>query len=117
MHILLAEDDSNFARMLMGELNNEFTEIDWVTNGVDAVQKVITGVYDAVLLDLRMPRMDGLSALSIIRTLQPEMAVITFSGVAGRNELQESLRLGARAFLSKPFFMGELKDLLDGIRH
>lgn len=115
MNILLAEDDGNFARMLVGELQNEHTNIDWVTNGVDAVLKVISGTYDAVLLDLRMPRMDGLSTLSIVRILHPELAVITFSGVAGRTELQESVHLGARAFLSKPFFMGELKDLLDGI--
>ena len=116
MRILLAEDDANFARMLMGELRDEETDLDWVTNGVDAVLRTDSGRYDAILLDLHMPRMDGLSALSIIHALHPETAVITFSGVAGREELQESIRQGALAFLQKPFRVGELKALLDGLQ-
>lgn len=116
MRVLLAEDDANFARLLMGEMGGGGNDLDWVTNGVDAVLRAISGIYDAILLDLHMPRMDGLSALSIIHALHPETAVITFSGMAGREELQESVRQGALAFLQKPFRLEELKDLLDRLQ-
>lgn len=116
MRVLIAEDDPNFAKVLMGELSDARTDLDWVTNGVDAVLHADSGRYDAILLDLHMPRMDGISALSIIHVLHPETAVITFSGVAGWEEMQESVRLGAKTCLGKPFPMKDLRGLLDGLR-
>ena len=112
MRILLAEDDANFATLLSNELKDEQTSVEWVNNGVEAILRLMRQPFDAVLLDLRMPRLDGLSALRIIHILHPEMAVITFSGVAGDEEKGESVRLGARICLSKPFPIDQLKKML-----
>ena len=116
MRILLAEDDANFATLLSNELGSGETNVEWANNGVEAILRLLRQRYDVVLMDLHMPRLDGLSALRIIRALHPETAVIAYSGVAGPEELEESLRIGAKACLSKPFQIEQLKTLLKDIR-
>jgi DNA-binding response OmpR family regulator len=113
LRILLVEDDVNFAHMLMGELRSGRTAVDWVGNGVEAVLSLMRQPFDVVLLDLRMPRLDGIPALRIIRIIRPEAAVITFSGLAGKAEMEESVQLGARACLAKPFRISELRHMLN----
>ena len=71
-------------------------------NGVEAVLKVLDDKPDAVLMDIRMPKLDGLGALRIIRRIAPEVPVVMFTGQAGQGDMLESTRLGAFSCLSKP---------------
>jgi len=109
MNILLAEDERNFGLVLKRELEEEHYEVDLVPNGVEAVLRFIRHPYDFVLLDLRMPRLSGIDALKIIKTIHPEVPAITFSGGAESNEKEASLRFGAIRCLTKPFEIAELK--------
>lgn len=108
--ILLADDDQNFGTVLKNELEEERHVVDVVSDGVEAVLHFINKVYDFVLLDIRMPRLNGIDALRIIKRINPDVPAITFSGKAGDLEMGESLRCGAIKCLRKPFEIAQLKN-------
>lgn len=110
MKILVVEDDKNFGFVLKGELEDAGYDADLAPDGVEGVLKFIGGGYDFVLLDIKMPRLDGMSALRIIRKLAPDVPAITYSGNAGSGEMAESVRAGALRCLTKPFEISQLKD-------
>jgi two-component system, OmpR family, response regulator len=109
LNILLAEDDRNFGFILKEELEQEHYRVDLVPNGVEAVLNFIHNPYDFVLLDLRMPRLSGTDALRIIKTINPKVPAITFSGNAGNCEIAESIKCGAIKCLTKPFEISQLR--------
>jgi len=108
-NILLADDDKNFCMVLKNELEEEKHTVDVVSDGVEAVLHFINKIYDFVLLDLRMPRLNGTDALRIIKTINPRVPVITFSGNAGSEEIEESVKCGAGKCFRKPFEIGQLR--------
>lgn len=110
MKILIAEDEKNFAQVLKTELGENGYMVELVNDGVEAVLRFIDGQYDFVLLDIKMPRLDGINALRIIKKLNPDVAAITYSGNAGSGEMAESVRAGAMRCLTKPFKISQLKD-------
>jgi two-component system response regulator AtoC len=111
MKILLAEDDKNFGIVLRGELGQDGNTVDIVYDGVEAVMNFIGSPdYDFIILDIKMPRLDGINALRIIKKLNPEVPAITISGNAGRDEMLESVSAGAILCLTKPFAIAQLKD-------
>lgn len=109
MNILLADDDRNFGTVLKHELEDDGHEVDLATDGVEAVLRFIDGSYDFVLLDIKMPRLDGINALQIIRRLNPSVPAITISGNAGSGEMSESVKAGAIRCFTKPFEIEQLK--------
>jgi CheY-like chemotaxis protein len=109
MRILLADDDLKFATVLKNELEQNNYVVDHVNNGVDVVLHCLANRYDLACLDLVMPRLNGIDALKIIKRINPNIAVITISGNAGRKEMEESLKCGAVKCLSKPFKVSDLK--------
>ncbi len=108
--ILLADDDRNFSTVLKNELEEERHIVDVVSDGVEAVLRFINNVYDFVLLDIRMPRLNGIDALRIIKKIHPDVPAITFSGKAGDLEMAESLNFGAIKCFRKPFEIAQLKN-------
>ena len=110
MNILVAEDDRNFGRVLKRELEEEGYFIELVGDGVEAVLEFMDSRYDFLLLDIKMPKLDGISTLRIIRRLDSRVPAITFSGNAGSGEMAESLRAGAIRCLTKPFEITRLKE-------
>ena len=112
MRILLVEDDKNFGYVLKGELADTGCEVDLAQDGVEAVMKFIDGNYDFVLLDIKMPKLDGINALRIIKKLNPRVPAITYSGNAGSGEMAESVKAGAIRCLTKPFEISQLKEEL-----
>jgi two-component system response regulator AtoC len=109
VNILIADDDKNFGTVLKNELEEEKHTVDVVSDGVEAVLRFINNIYDFVLLDIRMPRLNGIDALRIIKNINPLVPVITFSGNAGSEEIEESVKCGAGKCLKKPFEIAQLK--------
>jgi len=71
-------------------------------DGVEAVLQVIDGSWNAVLMDIRMSRLDGIGTLRIIRRLAPQLPGILFTGQASQGDIIESARQGAFTCLLKP---------------
>ena len=99
--ILVAEDnDSNF--ILMGYLLKKHYEVIRAINGIDAVEKEEQGGIDMVLMDLKMPEMDGLQATRIIKEKYPDMPIIALTANAFSSDREQAFEAGCDEFLSKP---------------
>ena len=100
--ILIVDDEQDLVKHIAAELRAVGFATGDAYNGVEAVLKVLDDKPDAVLMDIRMPKLDGLGALRIIRRIAPEVPVVMFTGQAGQGDMLESTRLGAFSCLSKP---------------
>lgn len=106
--ILLAEDDKNLGFIIKNELEDENFLVDLVQNGVEAVLSFIEKRQKIVFLDIKMPKLNGINALRIIKKIDPDITVIAFSGNARQEEIAEILQVGAEKCLIKPFEIQEL---------
>jgi DNA-binding NtrC family response regulator len=93
-------------------LRNENFDTDTAYDGVEAVLKTLDGIYDVVLLDIRMPKLDGIGALKIIKRVLPDLPIIMFTGQAGRGDMIASTRLGAYTCLLKPVSLNQLVETI-----
>lgn len=113
MKLLIVEDDKNFSIVLKQELTDAGHTVEHAADGVEGVLRCIEADFDFVLLDIKMPRLDGINALRIIRKLRPALPAVTYSGNAGSGEMAESLRAGAIRCFIKPFSIAQLKDEIE----
>ena len=109
-NILLAEDDKNLGYVLRGALEEEEFSVMLVPDGVEAVAAFLDKPYDLVLLDIMMPKLDGINALRLIKKIKPDVLALTFSGNAGSTEMLDSIKAGSHRCLAKPFQLAELKE-------
>ena len=99
--ILVAEDnDSNF--ILMTYILKRFYEFERAKNGQEAVDLVESGAYDLVLMDIKMPVMDGLEATKTIREKHPDLPIVALTANAFDSDRQLAMLAGCNDFLSKP---------------
>ena len=99
--ILVAEDnDSNF--ILMTYILKRDYEFQRAVNGREAVDMALAGGFDMVLMDIKMPVMDGLEATKLIKEKNPEMPVIALTANAFESDRQMAIEAGCVEFLTKP---------------
>ncbi|MBQ8990319.1 MAG: response regulator [Prevotella sp.] len=99
--ILVAEDnDSNF--ILMTYILKKYYQFERAKNGQEAVEKADNGDYDIVLMDIKMPVMDGLEATKIIKERHPDLPVVALTANAFDSDRQLAFDAGCDDFLSKP---------------
>ena len=113
MRLLLAEDEKALSSALQVILKHNNYSVDAVYNGQDAYDYIMAGVYDGVILDVMMPKMDGFTVLSKIRAEGCDVPVIMLTAKAETDDKINGLDLGADDYLAKPF---ETKELLARIR-
>lgn len=113
MRLLLAEDEKALSSALQVILKHNNYSVDAVYNGQDAYDYIMTGVYDGVILDVMMPKMDGFTVLSKIRGEGCDVPVIMLTAKSETDDKINGLDLGADDYLAKPF---EMKELLARIR-
>ncbi len=99
--ILIAEDnDSNF--ILMTYILKKYYQFERAKNGQEAVEMAEKGGYDIVLMDIKMPIMDGLEATKAIKEKFPDLPVVALTANAFDSDRQLALEAGCNDFLSKP---------------
>jgi two-component system, OmpR family, response regulator len=109
LRILVAEDDAILADGLMRSLRKAGHAVDWVKNGVEAESAVATGAFDLLILDLGLPKMNGLDALKCLRARGSQVPVLILTALDGVQERVRALDLGADDYLAKPFALEELE--------
>jgi two-component system, NtrC family, nitrogen regulation response regulator NtrX len=100
--VLIVDDETPIRRTLRDILEFEQYEVDEATDGLDCVAKVQKEKYDAIVMDIKMPRMDGIEALERLQILAPEIPVIMVSGHGTIDTAVEAVKKGAFDFISKP---------------
>lgn len=108
MRILLAEDEVSLSKALIRILEKNNHTAEAVYNGIDALQYLESGDYDAVILDVMMPGMDGLSVLRQLRARGSRVPVLILTARGEIEDKVEGLDSGANDYLTKPFDTREL---------
>ena len=108
MRLLLVEDDSMIGAAAQQGLRAEGHTVDWVRDGREAELAVANGVYDLVLLDLGLPRRDGLSILRGLRAKGENVPVLIITARDAVSDRIAGLDAGADDYLVKPFDLDEL---------
>ena len=110
--ILVAEDnDSNY--LLVTVILRGKYDIERANNGKEAVEKMQTGTYDYVLMDIRMPIMDGLEATKHIREFNSCTPIIAVSAYAFESDKRNAMQSGFNNYLEKPIDKKRLLSLLE----
>ena len=108
MHILVIEDEPRIRAFLGRALEGEGFAVDGAEDGRDGLSRALDGAYDLVILDLLLPRVDGLTVLRELTRRCPELPVVVVSARSDLSTKLRGFRLGARDYLSKPFAFDEL---------
>jgi len=110
--VLLVDDDPEFIEVLSQRMEAREVEVDTATSGPEAVEKASDASYDAIILDLSMPGMDGMETLKRLLKDKPDLQVILLTGYATLEKGIEAVKLGAMDFLEKP---AEIQKLMEKI--
>lgn len=108
MRILLAEDDPLLGDGLRNGLRQQGFQVDWVRDGLAAEREIATEVYQAAVLDLGLPRQDGLEALTRLRDRKVGTPILVLTARDGVRDRIRGLDLGADDYVLKPVDLEEL---------
>lgn len=108
MRLLLAEDEKELSNALVTVLKHNNYSVDAVYNGQDALDYLETENYDGAILDIMMPKIDGLTVLKTIRSHGNSVPVLLLTARSEIDDRVEGLDCGADDYLTKPFSMKEL---------
>ncbi|MBA4356144.1 MAG: response regulator [Humidesulfovibrio sp.] len=111
--ILLVDDEIDFVETMAKRFGIRKMPIDTAKSGQEALDALATRAYDVVILDVRMPGMDGLETLRQIREKNPLTEVIMLTGHASLEAGMQGMNLGAYDYVLKP---ADFDDLLDKVR-
>ena len=113
--VLVADDDSVIRELITEILSNEGYKVTSVNNGNDAVESILVNDHDLVILDINMPKMNGVEAVKEIREQDENVYILLISGEAETEEIKEALNYGADKFLPKPFKKDKLLKEIESI--
>jgi len=108
MQVLLVEDDPMIGRAIAHGLDQAGLAVDWVCDGASALAALTKGAYQLVILDIGLPRMNGLDILRNTRARHNDVAVLIVSARDAVADRIEGLNAGADDYLLKPFDLDEL---------
>lgn len=110
--VLIVDDERNIRLTLKGALEAIGLEADAVLRGEEALQKLSEKTYSVMVLDLRLPGMDGLSVLRRVAERHAGTKVIVITAYGTVDAVTEAMKLGAVDFLQKPFEPGEVREIV-----
>ena len=106
--VLLVDDEKDFLETLSSRLELRGLKVSAVTSGEQAVSEAQQQEYDAIVVDLSMPGIDGLETLKRIKAINPDAEIIMLTGHGSVQSGVEAMKLGAGDFLQKPVELSEL---------
>jgi len=115
-NILIVDDDAGLCKTTSFILQREGYAVTTAENGEEAIEKVQEEKFDMVLMDIKMPIMDGVEAYKRIKQIRPETKTIMMTGYAVDDLIQDALEEGAHSAIHKPLDMDQILNLLEKIR-
>jgi DNA-binding response OmpR family regulator len=113
IHVLVVDDEPDFLKLIKRRLTKRNLDVDTAASGEEALEFLRNGNVDVVILDVRMPGLDGIETLKEIRKRFRETSVIMLTGHGSMQSGIEGISHGAYDYILKPF---SIDDLLERIR-
>ncbi len=107
--VLLVDDEEEFTHTLKERLETRGLQVQAVNSGKDAINLVRDKTFDAIVLDLAMPGLDGIDTLKLLKEINPDLQIILLTGQATIQKSVEAMRHGAVDLMEKP---ADIKELL-----
>ena len=111
--VLLIDDEKEFLEVMSERMQTRDSDVTTASSARDALALVDKESYDAIILDLQMPEMDGLQALERLKAINPDLQVILLTGHATVEKGVQAMKLGATDVLEKP---ADIQTLTEKIR-
>jgi two-component system OmpR family response regulator len=108
MRVLVVEDDASIAEFVAGGLRQEGYAVDVADNGIDGLELAQSQPYDAAVVDVMLPRLDGLSLVTALRRASVNLPVLFLSARHSVDDRVRGLQTGGDDYLTKPFAFPEL---------
>ena len=108
--ILIIDDEKNIREGLAEALNEKDYKVYQVKNSREALSYLNKNSFDIALTDLKMPEIDGIEFLEIVKEKQPDIDVIIMTAYGDDQNMEQAQELGVLYYLSKPFDLFELRD-------
>jgi two-component system OmpR family response regulator len=108
MRVLVVEDEASIAAFVAGGLRQEGYAVDVADNGVDGLELAQSQPYDAAVVDVMLPRLDGLSLVAALRRADVSLPVLFLSARHSVDDRVRGLQAGGDDYLTKPFAFPEL---------
>ena len=115
VRILVIDDDKAICEYVQTILDKDGFSVKSLTNPLLAEEEVRQGSYHLIILDLMMPKMDGIEVLKRIRKLDSDVAVVIFTGFPNLDTAVQSMKLDAVDYIKKPFQVEELRDVVSRV--
>lgn len=110
--VLIVDDEKNIRLTLSQAIESMDLDVGTAVNGEDALSKLDESDYGLMLLDLKMPGMDGMDVLRQVREVRPDIKVIIITAHGTIDSAVEAMKLGAVDFIQKPFTPDEIRGLV-----
>jgi len=110
--VLLVDDEVTFATSMKKVLSRRGFDVQVATDGLTALSMIAKEHFDVVVLDIKMPGMDGIQVFTEIKRFSPDIKVILLTGHYASGEEEDVLKRGAYAYLLKPYPILQLVDLI-----
>jgi DNA-binding response OmpR family regulator len=108
--ILIVDDEPEIGELCASVLEGEGHDVDWTTNGEDALKRTKKTKYDLAIIDLVMPGIDGLEVVQKLRESFSNIGIIVFTGFASVDVAVKAMKGGADEFLTKPVWNDRLSE-------
>ncbi len=110
--IMIIDDERGVCDILSRLFSDEGYEVSHSTNPLEGIELVKKGKPDCVLLDIKMPHMDGIDVLAKLKGFDKDLKVIMITGFGNLETAMESMKLGAADYITKPFDLEVIKRLV-----
>ena len=107
--LLLAEDEETLGGLVAEYLSTQGLEVEWAKNGQEALELYLSQKPDLLILDIMMPRLDGLEVAKKVRMDNAQVPIIFLTAKSQSKDVVAGFKAGANDYLKKPFSMEELK--------
>lgn len=113
--ILIVDDDPRIRNLLAESLDSVGYKTRTAADGLDAMKAIRSHSVDCVIADIKMPELDGLTLLHQIKAERPDLPVVMITGFAFQQHREKALNAGAAGFLTKPFRLEKIEEVLQRV--